>query len=76
MGTLRFSVGQWAFALSALWMMPGRGAGPAKADGQHQPSGAGFAVEWNGRKRGQLLLALLPVFGGVMAWQKSGLSRV
>lgn len=62
------------FALSALWRRPGRGAGPAKADDNHQQSGAGFAVEWSGRKRGQLLLVLLPVFGGVMARQKSGQS--
>jgi len=40
------------FALSALWRRPGRGAWPRKADEQHQRSGASFAVEWSGRKRG------------------------
>jgi hypothetical protein len=52
----------------------GRGGWPPEAVDCRQRSGAGFAVEWRGRKRGRFPLILFPVFGKAMTRQKSGLS--
>ena len=43
------------FCPPALWRRPGRGAGPAKATDYRQHSGAGFAVQWSGRKRDRIV---------------------